>query len=49
MKDDFELKFENFMKRIAKHAKRAVSFRIKKMKHAKLAVSRNTKFRETVS
>jgi hypothetical protein len=29
MKDDFQLKFKNFVKRIAKHAKRAVSFRIK--------------------
>jgi hypothetical protein len=29
MKDDFQLKFKNFVKRIAKHAKRAVSFHIK--------------------
>jgi hypothetical protein len=29
MKDDFQLKFKNFVKRIAKHAKRAVLFRIK--------------------
>jgi hypothetical protein len=49
MKDDFELKFKNFVKRIAKHEKRAVSFRIKKTKHAKLAVLQNTKFRETTS
>jgi hypothetical protein len=29
MKDDFQLKFKKLLKRIAKHAKRAVSFRIK--------------------
>jgi hypothetical protein len=49
MKEDFQLKFKNFVKRIAKHAKWAVSFRIKNNEHAKLAVSRNTKFRETAS
>jgi hypothetical protein len=49
MKGDFQLKFKNFVTRIAKHAKQAVSFRIKKTKHAKLAVSRNTKFCETAS
>jgi hypothetical protein len=26
MKDDFQLKFKNFVKKIGKHAKRAVSF-----------------------
>jgi hypothetical protein len=29
MKDDFQLKFKNFVKRIVKHAKWAVSFCIK--------------------
>jgi hypothetical protein len=29
MKEDFQLKFKNFVKRITKHAKWAVSFRIK--------------------
>jgi hypothetical protein len=29
MKEDFQLKFKHFVKRIAKHAKWAVSFRIK--------------------
>jgi hypothetical protein len=35
------------VKSFAKHAKRVVSFRIKKTKHVKLAVSRKAKFRET--
>jgi hypothetical protein len=49
MKDDFQQKFKNFVKRIAKHAKRAVSFCIKKTKHAKPAVSQSTKFCKTAS
>jgi hypothetical protein len=49
MKDDFQLKFKNFVKRIAKHAKQLFQFALKIMKHAKLAVLRNTKFREMAS
>jgi hypothetical protein len=50
MKEDFQLKFKNFVKRIAKHAKWAVSFCIIKNEtcktgcFAKHEISRNGKF-----
>jgi hypothetical protein len=50
MKEDFQLKFKNFVKRIAKHTKWAVSFRITNNEtcetgcFAKHEISRNGQF-----